>query len=338
MKKTTFILVWIAAMLIAPLKAQETASNVVMVLHGGAGTILPEYMTPERQQKITADLKEALNASYAMWKKDGSSLDMVVAAIKILEDSPEFNAGRGAVFTHEGHNELDASIMSGKDLNAGAVAGVSTVKNPIEAARAVMESSPHVLLSREGAEAFAERQGLEMADSSWFYTEDRYKSLQRALDEEKKNGAVETPVDAKMGTVGAVAVDREGNISAGTSTGGMTNKRWARIGDSPVIGAGTYADNRTCGVSCTGHGEYFIRVAAAHSVHARMMFNEQTVADATKAVIDELGSMNAPGGLIALDADGNAVMVFNTVGMYRAYITTDGTIEVRFYEMISEDR
>lgn len=338
MKKLTFILVFISAMFIAPLEAQETAKNVVMVLHGGAGTILPENMTPEREASITAELEKALEAGYAVWEKEGSSLDMVVEALKILEDSPEFNAGRGAVFTHEGYNELDASIMYGKDLNAGAVAGVRTIKHPIEAARAVMESSPHVLLSRKGAEEFARERGLEMADSSWFFTTERYHSLQRALQKEKEQGALETNVDQKMGTVGAVALDREGQISAGTSTGGMTNKRWARIGDSPIIGAGTYADNRTCGVSCTGHGEYFIRVAAAHSVHARMLYKEQSVADASSAVIDELGSMEAAGGLIALDGEGNTAMVFNTVGMYRAYITTDGKMEVRFYEMKSDER
>lgn len=330
-KVIIFVFAWCLS--IAPLKAQETASDVVMVLHGGAGTIAPKYMTEERAAEVIARMEEALQAGYELWKEGATSEEMVVASIKILEDSPEFNAGRGAVFTHEGRNELDASIMRGKDLEAGAVAGVRTVKNPITAAQAVMNESPHVMLAREGAQEFAVEQGLELADSAWFFTPARYKSLQRILEEEKKQGAITGPVDQKMGTVGSVALDREGNIAAGTSTGGMTNKRWARIGDSPVIGAGTYADNRTCGVSCTGHGEYYIRVAAAHDVHARMMYAENSVGDAAKGVMDNLGSMKAAGGLIALDSEGNMAMVFNTIGMYRAYITVDGTMEVRFYEM-----
>lgn len=338
MMKRYSILLIIAMLYIAPLKAQESVSNVVMVLHGGAGTILPENMTPERAEEITARLEEALQAGFNIWREGGSSLDMVVESIKILEDSPMFNAGRGAVFTHEGRNEMDASVMRGDDLSAGAVAGVSSIKNPIEAARAVMEHSPHVMLSREGAEEFAAERGLETADSSWFYTEERYNSLQRALEKEKLQGSIETLVDQKMGTVGCVALDTDGTLSAGTSTGGMTNKRWARIGDSPIIGAGTYANNSSCAVSCTGHGEYFIRVAAAYNVHARMSLTQKSVVVAANEVMEELGKMNAPGGLVALDAEGNAAMVFNTVGMYRAYITKDGKTEVRFYEMISEER
>lgn len=322
---------------IGPLKAQEKASEVVIVLHGGAGTILPEYLDEEKRAEITGQLTSALTAGYELWKKGASSLDMVESAMVILENSPAFNAGRGAVFTHEGRNELDASIMYGANLDAGAVAGVTTIKNPIIAARAVMENSPHVLLAGDGAEDFAETQEIELVDPSYFYTRRAYDDLQKILDEEKNGGAINPLPDEKMGTVGAVALDQAGHISAGTSTGGMTNKRWGRIGDSPLPGAGTYANDASVGVSCTGHGEYFIRQSVAFDMHALISYKGLSVDEAAQFIIlDKLKKMGAPGGLIALDPRGNAAMSFNTLGMYRGYITKSGEITIRFFELDSE--
>ncbi len=319
--------------LVGSLKAQEKAANVVMVLHGGAGTILPEYMDEEKSAEISGRLTAALSAGYALWEKGASSLDMVEAAIVVLENSPAFNAGRGAVFTYDGHNELDASIMYGANQDAGAVAGVTNIKNPIIAARAVMENSPHVLLSREGAEKFAESQDIERADSAYFYTRKAYEALQRVKASEENKGSINPLPDDKMGTVGAVALDKDGHISAGTSTGGMTNKRWGRIGDSPLPGSGTYANDATVGVSCTGHGEYFIRQSVAYDLHALMSYKGVTVDEAANTIIhDKLKTIKAMGGLIALDKNGNAALSFNTVGMYRAYITKEGEITIRFFE------
>jgi len=333
----TFGMIMMLCLVIGPLKAQEKASDVVMVLHGGAGTILPEYMDEEKRAEITGQLTTALKAGYKLWKQGASSLDMVESAIVILENSPAFNAGRGAVFTHEGRNELDASIMYGADLDAGAVAGVTTIKNPIIAARAVMENSPHVLLAGEGAEDFAESQEIEFVEPSYFYTRRAYDALQKILHEEKNGGSINPLPDEKMGTVGAVALDQAGHISAGTSTGGMTNKRWNRIGDSPLPGAGTYANDASVGVSCTGHGEFFIRQSVAYDMHALMSYKGLSVDEAAQFIIlDKLKKMGALGGLIALDPQGNAALSFNTVGMYRGYITESGEITIRFFEFDSE--
>lgn len=305
----------------------------VLVIHGGAGSISKENISSAEAKAYKAKLEEALKAGYAEIQQGKTSLDAVTAAIMLMENSPLFNAGKGAVFTHDGRNELDASIMYGKTENAGAVAGVTNVKNPILAARAVMDHSPHVMLSREGAEKFAFEQGLEIVSPVYFWTEDRFNSLQNILEKEEKKDLSsidkEYP-DWKFGTVGAVALDKEGNIAAGTSTGGMTNKRWARIGDSPIIGAGTYA-NKEVGVSSTGWGEFYIRSVAAYDVAARMMYANQSVDESVAAVLAHIAELGGNGGMIALDKNGNVAMDFNTSGMFRGTVTHDGKIEVKLY-------
>jgi beta-aspartyl-peptidase (threonine type) len=283
--------------------------KIAVVIHGGAGTVSRENMDSVTEVAYRAKLDEALQAAYTILEDGGSSCDAIQAAIVVMENSPLFNAGVGAVFTATGENELDASIMRGDDLNAGAVAGVKTVKNPILAAYQVMINSPHVMLAREGAEQFAKERGLELVDPSHFSTDPRKAQLDKAI---KK-------VEKEFGTVGAVAVDRQGNICAATSTGGMTNKKWGRIGDSPVIGAGTYANNNTCGFSGTGHGEYYIRTAAAHDVSALMEYKNLSVEEAAQTVMDKITKMDALGGMIAMDRFGNVAMPFNTSGMYRGY-------------------
>lgn len=310
----------------------------VLVIHGGAGTITPEMMTPEKEKAYKEKLTEALKAGYTELQNGKSSIDAVQASIVIMENSPLFNAGKGAVFTHEGLNELDASIMYGKDKSTGAIAGVHTIKNPIKAAIAVMQKSEHVLLSGKGAEEFAKEQKLEIVDPKYFWTQDRWNGLQKALEKEKQKKSTTQnikpyylEIDQKFGTVGAVAIDKDGNIAAGTSTGGMTNKRWNRIGDSPIIGAGTYA-NAQVGISGTGWGEYFIRSTAARTVAAKMEYQNKDVKTATQEVISEIGKMGGDGGLIALDKDGNIAMEMNTAGMYRGAITDKGEIEVEIYK------
>lgn len=307
--------------------------DYALVIHGGAGTILRDRLTPAEEAKIRAALEVALQAGEAVLKAGGSSLDAIEAAIVTMEDAPYFNAAKGAVFTHEGKNELDASIMDGATLNAGAVGGVSNVKNPIRAARAVMEKSPHVLLSREGAELFAKEQGLDIVDPAYFFTQRRWDSLQRILEKENTSGDIWEPTDeTKFGTVGAAALDKSGNLAAGTSTGGMTNKRWGRIGDSPIIGAGTYANNATCAVSCTGHGEFYIRYAVAHDVSALMEYKGLSITEATDFVIQEkLLQAGGSGGIIGVDKDGNIAMPFNTPGMYRGYLKSTGERVVEIF-------
>lgn len=313
-------------------KETTPAPGYALVIHGGAGTILKENMTDERAEAIRAAMNEAMDAGEKILKAGGSSADAVEATIWILEDSPYFNAGRGAVFTNAGINEMDASFMTGHNQNAGAVGGITTIKHPISAARAVMERSEHVLLSGKGANDFATEQGLETVDPTYFHTDERYNALQRALQGEKIEQE-QIDVDQKHGTVGCVALDKNGNITAGTSTGGMTNKRYNRLGDSPLIGAGTYADNATCGVSCTGWGEYFIRYAVAYDVHARMAYGGASLTEAANAVINKtLTEKGGTGGLIALDAHGNVAMPFNTPGMYRGYLKSTGEREIKFYE------
>lgn len=305
----------------------------VLVIHGGAGSISKENISSAEAKAYKAKLEEALKAGYAEIQQGKTSLDAVTAAIMLMENSPLFNAGKGAVFTHDGRNELDASIMYGKTENAGAVAGVTNVKNPILAARAVMDHSPHVMLSREGAEKFAFEQGLEIVSPVYFWTEYKFKSLQNILEKEEKKdlSAIDKEFpDWKFGTVGAVALDKEGNIAAGTSTGGMTNKRWARIGDSPIIGAGTYA-NKEVGVSSTGWGEFYIRSVAAYDVAARMMYANQSVDESVAAVLAHIAELGGNGGMIALDKNGNVAMDFNTSGMFRGTVTHDGKIEVKLY-------
>lgn len=296
-------------------KNQEvpTKQPIAIVVHGGAGTILKKNMSDEKEKRYKSKLEEAIRTGYQVLQNGGTSLDAVEQTIMILEDSPLFNAGKGAVFTHDKRNELDASIMEGSNLKAGAVAGVTHIKNPIRAARAVMEKSEHVLLAREGAEQFALLQKLDTVSPTYFFTEKRARSLERAIKEEK------------FGTVGCVALDQNGNIAAGTSTGGMTNKRWGRIGDSPIIGAGTYANNKTCGVSSTGWGEYFIRGVVAHDISAMMEYGGKSLKESANHVIHhKLTELGGSGGIIALDQKGNMVMEFNTEGMYRGYCNSDG--------------
>jgi L-asparaginase / beta-aspartyl-peptidase len=292
---------------------------IALVIHGGAGTITRESMTPEKEKMYQDALKNALDHGYEILEKGGTSMDAVIQVVTLLEDSPLFNAGKGSVFTNEGKNEMDASIMDGKTLEAGAVAGVTTIKNPIKAAYAVMKNSGHVFLNGKGAEEFAETQGLEIVDPGYFFDSTRFEQLQKAKLKEKAFLS-EDVIDKKFGTVGCVALDKNGNIAAGTSTGGMTNKKFGRIGDSPVIGAGTYANNATCGISSTGHGEYFLRLAVAHDISAMMEYGHVTLEDAAHEVImEKLAKLGGTGGVIGLDARGEIIMTFNTEGMYRGY-------------------
>lgn len=320
----------------------QASPKITLVIHGGAGTILREDMTPEKEKDYRAALGTALQTGYAILKKGGSSVDAVEATLRVLEDSPLFNAGKGAVFNAEGKIEMDASIMDGKTLNAGAVAAVTTIKNPISAARAVMEKSGHVLLIGPGAEQFAAEQGIEIVDPSYFKTEFRYQQL---LKEKQKMQMQPQPApqpqtmpqsqtqEKHFGTVGAVAVDLNGNLAAGTSTGGTTNKRFGRVGDSPIIGAGTYANNRTCAVSATGAGEYFLRVVAAHEISSLMQYKGLSVGQAAdQVVMKEIGGMGGSGGVIALDRNGEYAFVFNTPGMYRGVIHDDGRMEISIFK------
>jgi len=320
------------------LRGQSAPRPVAIVIHGGAGGMVRGRMSPEREAALRAKLTEALMAGYKVLVEGGSSLDAVEKAIRVLEDSPLFNAGKGAVFTSAGRNELDASIMDGRTLNAGAVAGVRRVKNPISLARLVMERSPHVLLAGEGAEAFAREQGMELVPEAYFRAgrSGRRPQEGRGSGREKRKAAQGSKKE--HGTVGAAALDREGNLAAGTSTGGMSRKRPGRIGDSPIIGAGTYANNRTCAVSATGHGEYFIRLAAAHDVSALMEYKGMSVQEAAAAVIAKVGRLGGSGGVIALDRQGRMAVPFNTPGMYRAYIDAEGRPVVRIYRGPEETR
>lgn len=319
----------------------KKTNEFAIIIHGGAGTILKENMTPETEKAYKDKLTESIKAGHKILQNGGSSVDAVVKAIQVMEDSPLFNAGKGAVFTHHETNELDASIMTGEDLNAGAVAGVMNVKNPIALARKIMEDSPHVMLSGKGASVFAKEKGLEIVEPKYFYTDRRFKALQKVkdkmkaeLDHDEKTAFYDTDIkDYKFGTVGCVALDKNGNITAGTSTGGMTNKRWNRIGDSPIIGAGTYANNATCGVSSTGWGEYFIRLGVAQDISHLMEYKGISLAEATNEVIQKkLTKLGGTGGVVALDKNGNMVADFNTAGMYRATMNDKGEIEVKIYK------
>ena len=310
------------------------------VMHGGAGTIERSKMTPEREKAYREKLTEALVAGFDVLKGGGQCLDAVVAAITLLEDSPLFNAGKGAVFTSAGTNELDSSIMEGKTLRAGSVAGLRRVKNPILLARLVMEQSPHVMMVGEGAEAFAVSKGVELVDPKYFYTEERWQQLQRQKEAERNPPPKKSKLekqgppfeDHKFGTVGAVCLDGAGNLAAGTSTGGISNKRFGRVGDSPIIGAGTYANNETCAVSCTGDGEYFIRSVVAHDVSASMQYGGRSVEAAAREVLEKVGKIGGTGGLIAVDRRGNFAMPFNTSGMYRGWVGADGQPSVLIYK------
>jgi L-asparaginase / beta-aspartyl-peptidase len=307
--------------------AAAPAPTWTLVIHGGAGVIERARIKPAQDKAIRAALNLSLDAGSAVLKKGGSSLDAVEAAVRILEDDPHFNAGRGAVFTYEGVNEMDAAIMDGRDRRAGAITGITKTKNPIGLARAVMEKSPHVMLSREGADQFAVEQGLEQADPSYFATPER----RRQLDEMKAKKLSWFDVDLKYGTVGAVAVDQSGHVAAATSTGGLTGKRWGRIGDSPIIGAGTYADDRACAVSATGAGEFFIREGVAHEICARVRFAKEKIVKAADTVMAEVKTLGGSGGVIVLGPNGDGGWSFNTPGMYRGRVSSTKPAEVAIY-------
>ena len=329
--------------------SQETKdkeeNKYVMVIHGGAGTIEKALMTAEKEKAYTEALTAALQAGYDMIKEGKPSLDAVQASINIMENSPLFNAGKGAVFTHDGKNEMDASVMDGKTLMAGAVAGVTNIKNPINAARAVMEKSEHVMMVGNGAELFAAANGCDTVSPDYFFTQERYDQLQRTIAESEKGRAAYnnfdprdskisgvSESDKKFGTVGAVALDKNGNLAAGTSTGGMTNKKYGRVGDAPIIGAGTYCNNLTAGISSTGWGEFYIREVAAHRLSSLMELKGLSVQDAAKQVIEEIGKMGGDGGIIALDKSGRVAMEFNTSGMYRGTVDENGKISIEIYK------
>lgn len=361
--------------------AGNKKARYVLVIHGGAGTILRGTMTPEMEMAYKKGLEKALQTGNEILKNKGTATDAVEAAVKVLEDDSLFNAGKGAVFTNEGKNELDAAIMDGKTMAAGSVAGVTTIKNPISAARAVMEKSPHVMMTGAGAEKFAQQQGLEMVNPSYFFTESRWQGLQKAKQKENEKKEVDSlikylqklseevnsgsekdsipgnekkqqnyqketayselfyfpaaenfVVAGKYGTVGAVALDQYGNLAAATSTGGMTNKRYGRVGDAPVIGAGTYANNSVA-ISCTGWGEYFIRLVMAKTISDMMEFGKMTLNDAaTEMIMKRLPALGGDGGLIAVDKSGNIALPFCTPGMYRGYIKSDGKMDVKIYK------
>jgi beta-aspartyl-peptidase (threonine type) len=297
-----------------------------IVVHGGSGTFLRERMTEAEEAAARAALQRSLEAGARHLRDGGSALDAVEAAVRVLEDDPVFNAGRGAVFTWDGVNELDAAIMDGATLAAGAVTGTRTTRNPVSLARKVMGEGRHVLLSGEGADAFGRDLGIEQAGADWFALPER----RRQLEEVKAGAGFDS--DMKYGTVGAVAMDGEGHVAAATSTGGLTAKRWGRIGDSPLIGAGTYADDRACAVSCTGAGEYFIRLSAAHEIAARVRLADETIEAAADGVIAELGALGGLGGVIVVGPDGSGGWAFNTAGMYRGIATHDGPPEVAIFD------
>lgn len=322
LKRTIFLALFFVAGLLS-VHAQKYA----IVIHGGAGVMSKDKMDEESGANYKARLNEALVLGDQMLKEGTKATDVVVKVINVMENSPLFNAGKGAVFTHDGVNELDASIMEGKTLNAGAVAGVRDIKNPINAAREVMENSEHVMLSGKGASEFAKQQGLEIVPNKYFYTERRYQSLQSLLKRER-----ERTQNDNTGTVGCAVLDTHGNLCAGTSTGGMTNKKYGRIGDSPIIGAGTYANNKTCAVSCTGHGEYYIRLGFARDISAMMEYQNLSVTEACKKEIDKLSELEGTGGVIAVDAEGNIAMEFNTSGMFRGYIKSSGEKEIAIFK------
>jgi beta-aspartyl-peptidase (threonine type) len=340
-----------------------TQNKLALAIHGGAGTILKSTMTPELELEYRSGLESALKTGWKILEKGGSAMNCVEATVCTLEDFHLFNAGRGAVFTHEGKNEMDASIMDGATLRAGAVGSVKNVKNPVKLARLVMQRTPHVFLAGPGANQFAAEMGVEMADDAYFFTEHRYEQLLRAreegivqldhtidepelVEETAANGALK-PIDLSvysapsagnsdtkkksLGTVGAVACDLNGDLAAATSTGGMTNKRFGRVGDTPLIGAGTYADNTTCSVSCTGHGEYFMLGVTAYDVAARMKYKGIGLIDAAQETIEHLGQIGGEGGLIAVDSLGNITLPFNSNGMYRGWITATNDLHIAIY-------
>ncbi|MGD0712166.1 MAG: isoaspartyl peptidase/L-asparaginase [Bacteroidales bacterium] len=337
MLRTHYLVLFLLAFLLSlfgwdkesPTVPRVTQAKYFLVIHGGAGNITKANLSDSIAYKNK--IREALEKGSDTLKKGGTSLDAVVVVIKIFEDSPLFNAGKGAVFNDEGKNELDAAIMDGKTIKAGAVAGVTTVKNPITAARAVMEKTNHVMLTGAGADKFAKEAGLVIVDPSYFFDQKRWDQYLKGKN--KSNGKDTNPINTKHGTVGAVALDIYGNLAAGTSTGGLSNKKYGRVGDSPIIGAGTYANNKTCAVSCTGTGEYFIRNVVAYDMSALMEYKGYSVQKAADYIINEkLKAQGGDGGLIALDAAGNFTMTFNTEGMFRGYANSNGEVKVMMFK------
>jgi beta-aspartyl-peptidase (threonine type) len=305
-------------------------TKFALAIHGGAGTIPPEQMTPAIEHDLRAGLQRSLEAGQAILQKGGSSLDAVTAAVQVLEDDPLFNAGRGAVFTSAGTHEMDAAIMDGETLAAGAVGCVQRVRNPINLARAVMEKSPHILLAGKGGEDFAHELGLELVEDKYFYTAQRWQALERVRQAQANQHALSD--QDRHGTVGAVALDRIGNLAAATSTGGNTNKWPGRIGDTPIFGAGTYANNKTCAVSATGDGEFFVRAVAAHDLSALMEHRDMSLGEAAQTVLDKVEALGGTGGMIAIDRQGNIALPFNTNGMYRGCVNLDGELFVAIYK------
>jgi beta-aspartyl-peptidase (threonine type) len=324
MKNLLFILIFL--FISSDLVAQPV-KKYALVIHGGAGVMSKESMTPEIQKEYTLVLNRALEVGDSVLSHGGTSMDAIEKTIIIMEDSPLFNAGKGAVYTHEGKVELDASVMDGKTLGAGAVAGIKDIKNPISLARKVMEKSEHVFLTGSGASQFAVEQGFKLVDNSYFYTDKRYKSLQELLNKERK-----ATTSDKHGTVGCVALDTYGNIAAGTSTGGMNNKKYGRVGDSPIIGAGTYANNATGGFSCTGHGEFYIRLGFSRDISAMMEYLKYDVQKACQKEVEKLTQLGGTGGVIGLDKNGNIAMEFNTPGMFRGFIKAGGEKKVEIFK------
>lgn len=346
-------LCFVVILIIVSTNVMADKQPVAIVIHGGAGTIVRAKMTASVEAEYRQALTDSIQAGYKVLQAGGDSTDAIIAAITLMEDSPLFNAGKGSVFTHDGKNEMDASIMEGARLEAGSVAGVSRVKNPIQLAYRIMRNSPHVLLAGKGAERFAALESIELVDPAYFYTERRWQQLQKLLQEEHQSGEASDETsesrnsystslsedagdgfdDHKFGTVGAVALDRYGHIAAGTSTGGMTNKRFGRVGDSPIIGAGTYADDKSCGISATGHGEYFIRAVVAHDICARVRYKGISLQQgADEVIMDKLVRMQGEGGVIGIDPQGNVVFSFNSKGMYRASIDAAGTLTVAIFK------
>ena len=321
----------------APEQKNSASPPIGILIHGGAGTILRENMTPEIEAAYRETLAEAIRVGYTLLKNGASSQEAIEKTIHVMEDSPLFNAGKGAVLTADETIELDASFMNGATLDAGAISGVKTVKHPISAAIKVMENSPHVMLSGQGADQFASEQGLEIVEPSYFFTERRINSLKRVKEAEgQTQSSAQTSLylrNQRYGTVGCVALDAKGNLAAGTSTGGMTNKKWNRIGDAPIIGAGTYANNATCAISATGWGEYFIRSVVAHDISALMEYKGLSIQEASRIVIHEkVAALGGDGGIVGIDNRGNIAMEMNTPGMYRAHMDSEGTLTVKIFQ------
>ena len=339
--KWFFVIALLAIVSAPPLGAQpilmkNQQKKFALAIHGGAGTIERSKITPDLERAYREALERSLRAGYDILQKGGSSLDAVETAVRVLEDDSHFNAGKGAVFTDAGTNELDAAIMDGKTLKAGAVACVKHIKNPVSLARLVMEKSSHVMMDGDGAETFAKQNGVELVDQKYFYTEERWQALQRVKEAAKKGGGTSDKKfiisdQEQHGTVGAVALDQAGNIAAATSTGGTTNKKPGRVGDSPIIGAGTYANNATCAVSATGDGEYFIRACVSHDVSALIEYRGLSLGEAAQQTLDKVAKLGGTGGLIAIDRKGNITQPFNTSGMYRGSIDENSKSQIAIY-------